>query len=130
MAVPTGSGTELLRSGVINTQSSTVTTFKFATDWAPSTGTASYAVPSNHIITILSVLFTEQANAAETLIFYCIDGPTTNNIFLLEQQAVNAYETFAWNTKFVLITADKLAIKTGSAANVDVVYSFLDQDWT
>ena len=131
MAVPSGSGTELLRSSNMNTLSSTFTTFKFASDWAPSVGTSSYAIPANHIITIHSIIFTEQGAADETIMLYASDaGGTGANIYWLEASPILAYDTFVWNTKAVLIGGDKLGCRTGSAANVDVWWSFLDQEWS
>ena len=73
MAYPTGSGSERLMRGGINAQSDTETAFKFD-GTSPSTGTASYTVPTLHIITVLSIIVCEQGNAAETFNLYAGDG--------------------------------------------------------
>ena len=126
MAIPSGSGTEVLRRGVIATQSSTATSFKFD-GTNPSTGTSSYTVPANHIITIISIIICEAAGQAETVDLYMNDG--ASQIHFTSALALAGKETFVWNDKFALIGGDKLAIVT-SAADIDIYYSYLDQDWS
>ena len=126
MAIPSGSVTEVLRRGVIATQSSTATSFKFD-GTNPSTGTSSYTVPANHIITMISIIVCEAAGQAETFDFQINDG--TSNIALLEDQALAGKATFVWNDKFSLIGGDKFIV-TCSSADVDFYYTYLDQDWS
>ena len=56
MAYPTGSGSEILRRGIISPQSNSATAFRFD-GTSPTVGTASYTVPALHIIT-MSVSYT------------------------------------------------------------------------
>jgi dTDP-glucose pyrophosphorylase len=70
----------------------------------------------------------EQGNAAETINIYVNDA--SNNTQLLSAQAIGAYETFVWNDKFVMIGGDKLVVNCGSAANVDFLCTYIDQDWS
>ena len=127
MAYPTGSGTERLMRGGINAQSDTETAFRFDGS-SPSTGTNSYTVPANHIITVLSIVFTEQGNAEETFNLYAGDG--SNNIVILQGQTLAAYTTFVWNDRIILQGGDYLKIAAGNSANLDVWYSYIDQDWS
>tara|TARA_B100000214_G_scaffold299402_1_gene229565 strand:- start:115 stop:498 length:384 start_codon:yes stop_codon:yes gene_type:complete len=127
MAIPSGSGTEVLKRTFIHAQSNTATSFRWDGTMA-TTGTSTYTVPANHIITVLNISFNEQGNAAEIIDIMVNDG--TNNIYLLQYQPLPAYSTFVWNDKIVLTGGDKLIIKTDSAANVDAFCSYIDQDWS
>ena len=127
MAIPSGSGTEVLKRTTIHAQSNTATAFRWDGTMA-TTGTSTYTVPANHIITVLNVIFNEQANAGEDINLYMNDG--TNNIQLLQTQRLNGYQTFVWNDRFVLTAGDKLIINAGDAANVDAICNYIDQDWS
>ncbi len=128
MAYPSGSGSEQMRRGYINTQQASATTFKWD-GTAPTVGQTSHSVPANHIITLISFTVCESTNsAAETMQVYMYDG--ANNIQLLgSSTALAAGATFIWNTKLVLIGGDKLTI-TVTAGDTDVYYTYLDQDWS
>jgi len=126
MAIPSGSGTEVLHRGAIFTQTNDPTSFKF--DGTLSTaGTETDVVPANHIVTVLSIIFCESAGAAEAINLYAFK---TNNIYLLKTQAIAANETFVWNDKIVLTAGDALKVTTDNAANVSVWYSYIVQNWT
>ena len=127
MAYPTGTGTEVLKRTTIHAGSSTATSFRWDGTMA-TTGTSSYTVTALHIITVLSVIATEQGSAAELINMYMVDG--SNNISIFSSQALGSLETFVWNDKFVLIGGDKLAVNTESAANVDYLCTYIDQDWS
>ncbi len=127
MAYPTGSGSERLMRGGINAQSNTTTAFKFD-GTSPTTGTSTYTVPANHIITLISVVVCEAANAAEVFSMSANDG--TNGIVLLESVALPAYGTFVFSDKTVLQGGDKITFNLASAGNVDVWYSYIDQDFS
>ena len=127
MAIPSGSGTEVLRRGVIATQTTTATSFKFD-GTNPATGTETYAVPANHIVTIISIIVCEAAGNAETFNM-AIDDGTNPYVKLVEAYPIAGKGTFVWNDKFALIGGDKLKVWT-SAGDVDFYYSYLDQDWS
>ena len=127
MAIPSGTGTECLRRGQAITLTNGATAFLF--DGGNMTvGTNSATVPANHIITFISITFCETGNAAELMHLYLNDG--TNNLQLLQDHPLAAYATFVWNTKFAMIGGDKLSTQMGSSADVDVYYTYLDQDWS
>ena len=126
MAIPSGSGTEVLRRGVIHTQTTTQTSFKFD-GTNPTTGTSSYTVPANHIVTMISIIICEAAGNAETFDLYMNDG--ASQIHLTSATALAGKATFIWNDKFTLIGGDKLAI-VATSGDIDIYYSYLDQDWS
>ena len=123
MAIPSGSGTEVMRRGGIITQSTDVTTLRFD-GTNPTTGTETYAVPANHIIIIISIIVCETAGNAETFKMW---GDT--NITLIEAQAIGAKETFIWNDKFVAIGGDKIYVLC-SSGDCDLWYTYIDQNWS
>ena len=127
MAIPSGSGTEVLKRTTIHAQSNTATSFRWDGTMA-TTGNSTYTVPANHIITVLNVILNEQANAGENISIYMNDG--TNNIQLLEQQRMDGYQTFVWNDRLVLTAGDKLIINAADAANIDAICNYIDQDWS
>ena len=127
MAYPTGTGTEVLKRTTIHAQSDSTTAFRWDGTMA-TTGTLTYTVTALHIITVLSVIATDQGSASELINMYMNDG--SNNISIISSQAIGSLGTFVWNDKFVLIGGDKLVVNTESGANVDFLCSYIDQDWS
>ena len=126
MAIPASSdGQEVLRRGAIVTQSNTGwTSFKFD-GTSPSTHTASYVVPTNHIITILSIIVCNQTANAETF------NLNDNAGYLLDNQPLAGRATFIWAERWNLKGGEKLQILSPRAgSDLDVLYSYLDQDWS
>ena len=93
-----------------------------------ATGTSSYTVPANHIITVLKIIITEVSNAARTFQLIVTAGGVNMN--LLYTQSVPAKGTFIWNEKLVLHPTDKLLLGGSASANFDVLYTYVDQDWS
>ena len=116
MAIPSGSGTEVLKvaltNGVTNAESVVLT------------GGA------NHIYTILSVSVCETAGAAETFDMYVDDNAGGTDTEVLSDQAIGANETFVYNDRLVLSGTDNLCIAAANASDLDVVVSYIDQDHT
>ena len=127
MAYPTGSGSERLQRGTIHNMVNTDTAFRFD-GGLTATGTNTYAVPANHIITVLKIIIC--SNIAASKIFQLIVIAGGVNMNLLYQQAVPAKGTFVWNEKIVLHPTDKLMLGGDSGANFDVTYTYVDQDWS
>ena len=82
---------------------------------------------SGHTYTVLGITICETGNTAETFNLYTMDdgGGTDNYIYL--DQALGAKETFEHTGRIILEGTDELGFITGSAANVDVTVSYLDQ---
>ena len=127
MAIPSGSGTEVLKRTTIHALSDTETSFRWDGTMA-TTGTATYTVTANHIITVLNIVVAETANTAGNFNIYMNDG--TNPIHLLRNQSLSGKATFVWNDRLVLTGGDKLVLYTEAAANMDAVCNYIDQDWS
>ena len=84
-------------------------------------------VTSGHTYAVLSVLLCETAGAAETFDLYVRDDGGATDYYIYKTQALAANATFEHTSKFVLQAGDVLSGITASAANVDVVVSYLDQ---
>jgi len=123
VAYPSGSGSEILRRGAIHAQAGGNTTAFTWDGTSPTMGTDTYTVPTNHIITVLTIVITDQTNTAKYFNLWA------NDISFLKQQSVPADSTYIWNDRFVLHPADKLYIDGESGANFDVFYTYLDQNW-
>ena len=82
---------------------------------------------SGHTYTILSILITETAGAAETVDLYIDDDGGGTDYEVLSDQAVGANETFEFTGRLVIVDEDHLCAAAASAANIDIVISYLDQ---
>tara|TARA_B100000949_G_scaffold233501_1_gene250113 strand:+ start:4865 stop:5251 length:387 start_codon:yes stop_codon:yes gene_type:complete len=128
MAIPTGSGTEVLWRGSVSQQQATGTAARFDTSM-PSVGTSSYTVPTNFIVTVMTVTFCNVSTGdAELINMYIENGAGQINI--LYKQPLAASKTFIFNDKLVLHPTEKLVFHTDGAANVDIYYSYILQNWT
>jgi hypothetical protein len=128
MAVPGSSdGQEVLRRGFMHAQSNDATSFKWD-GTHPTVGIETDTVPAHHIITVLSIVFTDQSNGAEEIIMSILRG--SNNHYIIYRQAIAAYGTFIWEEKIVLHAADIMWVTYQAATNQDIWYSYLDQDWS
>ena len=114
MAIPSGSGTEVLKLSTINTLNNTTTTV--------ITGVA------NHIYIILSIVICENQNNAERISITMNDG--SNDIDLIYDTPLAAQASYVWNDKFVISGTDQLKIRSHGTSGLDVVVSYIDQDWT
>ena len=123
MAYPTGAGSEILRRGAIHAQAGGNTTALKWDGTSPTMGTDTYTVPTNHIITLLTIVVTDQTNTTKWFNLWA------NDISFLKQQNVSPDSTYIWNDRFVLHPADKLYIDGQTSANFDVFYTYLDQNW-
>ena len=84
-------------------------------------------VASGHTYTILNISICETGAAAETFDLYIDPLGGSNDTYIYKAQALGANETFEHTTRIVLMTTDVLSAKLGSAGDVDVVISYLDQ---
>ena len=117
MAIPSGAGTEVLKRAVAKrTDANEVTIL---------TGVA------NHIYTILTVSICETAGNAETIGMYLDPSAAGTNYEIIAIDtplAVNA--TYVWNDRFIVSGTDQLHFKAGGTCAIDIVTSYIDQDWT
>ena len=78
-------------------------------------------------VTVLSVTICETAGAAETFNLLIDDGGGGSDTYIYHTQAIGANETFEHTGKFVMEATDHLSIITGSASDIDVCVSYLEQ---
>ena len=129
MAIPSGSGSEILRTGIQGTVSNSFLDL--------ITGV------NNHIYTVLSITVLEKDNlTTHTFNLALYDG--SNHYWIIREQSLPSKGTFIFNDKLVINGADlntitsgtnnwKLQVKSTTAANsggLAVVCSYIDQDWT
>ena len=124
MAIPSGSGTEVLKTLYKSAQTDSSTTSLFTGD-------------ANKIRTILSIIWCEKANSSTEQINLWVDagyndvsGTGSTDIYLLHNVPITAKGTFVFSEKFVLSGLDVLKTNTVSAANVDIYVSYIEQDWS
>ena len=82
---------------------------------------------NGHTYTILSIIITETAGAAETVDLYVDDGGGGTDYEILSDQAVGANETFVFNDRLVIEDTDHLCAQLSSSGNVDITVTYLDQ---
>ena len=117
MAIPSGTGTEVLNRGTFN-----------ITD---NSNTKILDGVANHIYTVLSIIITETAGNAETFgLFLDASAGGTNYEIISFANALPADSTFVFNEKLVLVGTDELNFKAGGSCAISVVISYIDQDHT
>ena len=129
MAYPTGSGSEIIRRGAIHNQVAADTNFRFD-GTSPTTGTSSYVVPTNHIITMLNISICDMSNTSKTFRLYGLFGGSNVGIIFLQNVPVAAYETYVWNERLVLHPTDRLVFNGVTSSSFNLYYTYIDQDWT
>jgi hypothetical protein len=82
---------------------------------------------SGHTYTVLSITMCETAGAAETFDLYIDDDDGGTDHYIYKTQPLGANQTFEHTGRIVLEANDMLGFITASAADVDVVVSYLDQ---
>ena len=124
MAIPSGSGTEVLKRSFIHANSNAWTNLV--------TGVA------NHIYIVLSITFNEQAGAAEDIrlrVDTNASGSDEIAIYGSGIATLPANGTFVWNDKVVIHgqglhnAAQKIVIGV-ETVSFDISLSYIDQDWT
>ena len=123
MAIPSGSGTEVLKVAYKEALTNTVVTL--------ITGVA------NHIYTVLSITYCEiSADNSNGIELYIdagandVSGGANKDIYILNEAGLGSRETFVFSDRIVLSGTDALKTRISTSANVDVVCSYIDQDWT
>ena len=117
MALPTGTGTEVLSRGTFTV-----------------TGTSDTKILDGvalHVYTVLSIVITETAGAAEVSgLFVDPSAGGTDYEIISLATALAADSTFIFNDSIVLVGTDELNFKAGGSCDIDIVISYIDQDWT
>ena len=124
--IPSGGGTEVLRRGTIQAQNDTATSFKFD-GTHPTKGTSTYAVPTYHVITMLSISVCCTTAQTDQNFNLWLSSP---EVYILKDVLVVTNQTFVYNEKFVLTSGDILKFNCEGASDFDVYYSYIDQDFS
>lgn len=125
MAIPSGSGTEVLyRGGFVDP--TTETAFRWDRT-NPTSGTNTYTVPTDHIITLLNIIVCND-NSVNPRTFDLAMVQSSSVIRLLVSQSVPSQGTFIFADKIILLGGDKLLVT--SSDTLDFTYNFIDQDWS
>ena len=114
MAIPSGSGSEVLKS---ITQSITL---------------AYTLTPTNdHIYTILNVIFKNNHGSSAHFDMEVSTDSGSSYIWLLEAQSFNQDETFVWSEKIILSdNTARLRITGNGSDNLHFMINYIDQDWS
>ena len=115
MAIPSGSGTEIVKRFYIHANSDA---------WAVLINGV-----ANHLYTVISVVANDQGGTAETINLRVVIDGSGQDIQLVQSQSLPANGTFVWNDRLVLQGTDHLEAYN-SAGNVDWYVSYIDQDWS
>ena len=132
MAIPTGSGSEVLRNFGINGSGGATSLVDFGgTSGTGSVRTAGntagvVAVPANVIITILNIIWKASADITLTATIDWQGSGTDITFCQFSPLADNS--AFVFSEKIVLREGDKLELYTTGTA--DIYGSFIYQDWT
>jgi|AACY02.8.fsa_nt_gi hypothetical protein len=126
MAYPTGSGTELIRRGMIDGQTNSASAFTFD-GTHPTKGTNTATVATDHIITILSIIICEMSNTGGRA-FSLTAYNGSSDIILLNNAQVQPKQTYVWNDRIVLHPTHKLSIVGNASSAFDVHYTYIDQN--
>ena len=116
--IPSGNGTEVLK--------------RVTTTGDHDSAQTILTVTANHIYTILNISICNNSGSdAETFYLYMTDADNSNRtIYLTRNTALSADATFVWNDKFVLRPADTLRLTTAGASDLNILVSYIDQDWS
>ena len=135
MAIPSGSGSEVLRNFAINANGAGATAL---VDFGGTTGTGSVrstgntagvvAVPANVIITMLNITCTA-GNSNHTIKAIVDWQGSGTEISIFIQTGLDDNQTFVYSDKIVLREGDKLKLYN-SVASCDWSGSFIYQDWS
>jgi len=136
MAIPSGSGTEVLkRTSLITVGGGATSTDWWYVDWTSaqvSSAAQDTYVPTNHIITVLSIFACDEETTNSYPLDIGIKPASQTLINILKDEAVPVKGTFVWNDKFVLTSGDALAFRcneSSSSDNFSIYVSYIDQDW-
>ena len=127
MALPTGSGSEILRSGGMNGLTNTATSFNFG-GGISVVATNNTVVPTLSIVTILNIVYCEMADADELIDLYVYKSSNQCNI--LNNASLPAKSTFVFSDRLVLMAGDRVTTNLASAGTADVYFSYILQDWS
>tara|TARA_A100000172_G_C2959983_1_gene82143 strand:- start:22 stop:420 length:399 start_codon:yes stop_codon:yes gene_type:complete len=132
MAIPSGSGSEVLKRHAVKSSGANWTTIRWTEDVTASGNTSAggEAVPTNVILTILNISM-HNADGSNTLGFALTqDVAGTTDIYHLSNsaQAIPPNQTYIYNDRIILHPTDKLKVYGNYAYHC--LINYIKQDWT
>ena len=128
MAIPSGSGSEILQRGWYENLINTDIFAMF--DGTVATTTTSNAVPTNKIVTVLNITATNMSGTYEELFNIRVEYGGSTIIYLVRLHPIPLSKTFVYNDKIILHPTDQLVFNCDSSAAVDLSFNYIIQDWT
>ena len=80
--------------------------------------------------TVLSITVCETAGNAETFDLFLDPSAGGTDYEILSDHALGANKTFVFNDRIVMSGTDELNFKAGGTCDIDIIISYIDQDWT
>ena len=131
MAIPSGSGSEVLKRHTVKASAAAWTTIRWTLNETAQGNTAGggEAVPTNCIITILNIVAQNRVSS-QTGLAMTVDIAGTTDIYYLSNGAtfIPADGTFVYSDKIILHPTDKLKLYSTAAVHFHINYIY--QDWT
>ena len=114
MAIPSGSGTEVLK-----TITQTIT------------GALTITPTDDHIYVILNIIVKNNHSSVTHFDIKISDDSASAYQFILESQLLQLDTTFVWNDRLILSdNTARLMIDTNSTDELHVTINYIDQDWS
>ena len=117
MAIPSGSGTEVIKVKALTNQNAA---------WQPLLGGSDTV--ADHIYILLSLTVANLHGSTNEIFSMRVSG-SNNPANLIEQQAVPYESTFIFNEKIAIIGTDDLDI-WNNAITAHYYLTYVDQDWS
>ena len=115
MAIPSGSGTEVLK--------------RASAEGVDNTTTKILDGVADHIYTILSLIISNNGSSSCNLDIY-VAPSASGSVFLVRANSnLPAKGTFVFSDRIVLTGTDELSV-TCNSGDHDIFISYIDQDWT
>ena len=115
MAIPSGSGTEVLKRAVFTAQNNTTVTL--------------LTVPTDHIVTILNLLIINRTGTAGYCNISTVPSGGAFTYLMNDANNLPGDTSIAFNEKVVMYPADVLKVASNSTG-FDIWLSYIDQDWS
>ena len=132
MAIPSGSGTEVLKRHAVKSTTAGWTTIRWTLNETAqgNTSTGGEAVPTDVILTILSISMHNADSGGSMGFALTQDIAGTADIYILSNSTtlIQPVSTFIYTDKIVLHPTDKLKVY-GSRAHHCII-NYIKQDWS
>ena len=128
MAIPSGSGTEVLKRTTIMSGAAAWTEVNWSLAQTASGNTSSSTVSTDHILTILNVIVTNE-DTDSRIINIAWEQSGQTDIRLISNQTVESYQTFVFSEKVILHPTDVFKVYH-TDDNVAFYINYIDQDWS